>query len=603
MSRREELANFEVTARPRKKSAASKSTGGAAKKRSTARPSANSGAAKKTGASASQKSASARKPASGAKSAARKPASGRGKTAARGTSRAPSASKQGMKTQNQARKRRPSIQENPVAYRDSALFYVENDRPPRRAERSDRSRRKKGARRRGRGFSGLTAVLLIAILALAGVGAWRVREYRAMQNMKAVVSRQTFYAGTTVEGVDVSHMTLQQAMEHWESQIEPAYRQAAATLNDGTRVTAEELGYDSNYADVLSRAWSAGRNGSLVERYRRMAASVARPTAYEVSRTIYDDARVRDYAAALAEQIDAEPRDARVKSFNVETYSFEFEAESSGRRLNQAALVRDVEAALNAGGGSVQMDVEVIAPAVTQENVAAQYGMITYATTNASSSSSNRLSNISLALSMLNGVSLEPGESLSFNETVGQRTTERGFKKATAYSSGKVTEEVGGGICQVSTTLFNAAVKADLKIDERHNHSLTVSYVDLGKDAAVDWGNKDLRFTNTSSDRVYICAFLTDDKRVRVGVFGRLLADGVSITLEGVETGTTDFETQYQLSFELASGQTRVVQKGKKGHTAVAYKIWWDAQGNEIRRSEFCKSRYQATPEIVEYGP
>ena len=166
-----------------------------------------------------------------------------------------------------------------------------------------------------------------------------------------------------------------------------------------------------------------------------------------------------------------------------------------------------------------------------------------------------------------------------------------------------MTEEVGGGICQVSTTLFNAVVKADLKVDERHSHSLTVSYVDLGKDAAVDWGNKDLRFTNTSSDRVYICCYLTEDKRVRVGVFGKLLEDGVSITLEGVKTGTIDYNTEYQMNFTLFTGQTRVTQNGKKGYTATTYKIWWDANGNELRRSELCKSTYQATPEIIEYGP
>ena len=87
------------------------------------------------------------------------------------------------------------------------------------------------------------------------------------------------------------------------------------------------------------------------------------------------------------------------------------------------------------------------------------------------------------------------------------------------------------------------------------------------------------------------------------GVFGRLLEDGVTITLEGVRTGTVDYDTEYQLNMSLYSGQTRVVQSGKEGYTATTYKIWWDAQGNEIRREELCKSRYQATNQIIEYGP
>ena len=494
-----------------------------------------------------------------------------------------------------------------MARRSSAAFYANDGAPrrpaPPRSREAQRSPKKGKRRRRRSGFSGVSAFLLMIVLALVGVGVWRMQEYRALAEMKAVVSRQTFYDGTSVDGVNVSGMTLQQALKYWEQEVEPAYRQAAAVLDDGTQVTAEQLGYASNYAQVLSIAWNAGRSGSLVERYRHIEAASAQPTAYEVNRTLYDDALVRQYAADVAAQIDTQPQDARLKMFNTETYSFEFEPEQSGRVLDQDALTADVEAALSAGGGSVNLQIETIAPEVTQENVAAQYGMISYAVTNASSSSSNRLSNIRLVLSMINGICLEPGESFSFNQTVGQRTTERGFKTATAYSSGKVTEEVGGGICQVSTTLFNAVVKADLKVDERHSHSLTVSYVDLGKDAAVDWGNKDLRFTNTSSDRVYICCYLTEDKRVRVGVFGKLLEDGVSITLEGVKTGTIDYNTEYQMNFTLFTGQTRVTQNGKKGYTATTYKIWWDANGNELRRSELCKSTYQATPEIIEYGP
>lgn len=548
------------------------------------------------------------------------PASGRGKKAAtgaapqekHGTQRGKAASKRSMDKQNtrvrkpaSGSRKRVNVVENPLSRRSSAVFLVENARPrPRKAAQAHKGRkRRRGRRGNEAGFLALNAFLAVLIVLLVGIGVWRTREYQALAEMKVEVSRQTFFEGTTVDGIALTDMTLPEALEYWETQVEPGYRQAAAVLDDGTQVTAEQLGYTSNYAEVLTNAWNSGRSGSLVQRYRRMEAAKAQPASYEVRRTLYDEALVQNYVATLAAQINSEPQDARVKSFDVESYTFEFESEQNGYRLDQATLVQDIEAALSAGGGNVNMRIETLAPEVTLENVSAQYGMISYAITNASSSKSNRLDNIRLSLEMINGTCLEPGETFSFNEVVGERTTERGFKMATAYSSGKVTEEVGGGICQVSTTLFNAVVKADLEIDERHAHSLTVSYVDLGKDAAVDWGNKDLKFTNNSDDRVYICCYLTDDKRVRVGVFGRLLEDGVSITLEGVRTGTVDYDTQYQLNMELYSGQTRVVQSGKVGYTATTYKIWWDAEGNEIRREEMCKSTYQATDQIIEYGP
>ena len=539
---------------------------------------------------------------------------------ARGTQSAAKASKQGMSKGKNSAKKKVVVQENPLARRNSAVYNHSMDMPrmdaprrrapqpePRRAARDweyerDYRPAPRRRRRRRRTFSFMSLLLALMICGLVGLGVWRTKEYRAFAEMKQVVSRQTFYPGTKVEGLDVSQMTLEQALEYWNSQVEPKYRDRAAVLNDGTRVTAAELGYQSDYAQTLSSAWNAGRSGSLEERYIRMTQGVGQAADYAVNRSFCDTALAEAFAASIAQQVDREAQDARLVSFNTQTYNFEFEPEVQGRRLDQAQLAADVETVLAAGGGEVQMQIEVLQPEITQENVAANYGMISYAVTDASSSNSNRLENIRLALSFIDGISLEPGESFSFNKTVGERTTARGFKTAKAYSQSKVVEEVGGGICQVSTTLFNAVVKADMQIDERHPHSLTVSYVDLGKDAAVDWGNKDLRFTNTSSDRIYIGCYLTDDKRVRIGIFGRLIPDGVTIALEGKKTDTIDYSTEYQVSFSLAPGEQRVAQKGKNGYRAVTYKVWYDANGNELRRIELCKSKYSPTTEIIEYG-
>ena len=475
----------------------------------------------------------------------------------------------------------------------------EGNRPPHEPPKRPPYKKKHGRSP----VNGMTFLLLLLIAGMASVGVWRQQAYAEFTQMKAVVAKQTFYAGTTVEGVDVSEMTLPQALDYWNTQIEPGYRQVAAVLNEGAQVTAEQMGYTSDYETVLSSAWNAGRQGSLVERYNRIALRMESPSSYSVSRSMYTDEVVRAFASRLAEQIDAEAQDAHLLSFDFGTQSFQYEQEKEGRVLNQEALVASIEQALQSGGGQIAMEVTAVQPQVTLENVSAQYGMISSAVTNASSSSSNRLSNITLAISLINGTCLEPGETFSFNKTVGERTTARGFKTAPAYSSGEVTQEVGGGICQVSTTLFNAAVKANLTINERHAHSLTVSYVDAGKDAAVDWGNKDLRFTNSTGENVYICCYLSDDKRVHFGVFGKLLSDGMSITLESKKTGDIDYETEYRVNFTMASGSSKVVQNGKKGSSAVTYKVYWDADGNEISREQLCKSNYRATKEIIEYGP
>ena len=620
--RARELANFEIDTQPRRKSG-SRSTGarggsGSGAKRTSATSAArNAGAKRATGTTARTANPGAKK--SGGASTRSASGSSTRRTAASGSRSATSQRRGGAKN---------GVQENPLARRNSQVTYPQMDAPRRRPapaavrdpyegydafdapRRRDGGRppqnppkRPRGKKRRRSPVNGMTFLLLLLIAGMAGVGVWRQQAYGEFVQMKAVVSQQTFYAGTTVDGVDVSSMTLQEALDYWNTEIEPGYRQVAAVLNEGAQVTAEQMGYSSDYQTVLASAWNAGRQGSLVERYNRITLHMDAPSSYTVHRSMYADDVVRSFASRLAQQIDTEAKDAQLLSFDYGTQTFQYEQEQQGRRLNQDALVASIEAALDAGGGQITMEVTALMPEVTLENVSSQYGMISSAVTNASSSSSNRLSNIALAISLINGTCLEPGETFSFNETVGQRTTARGFKTAPAYSSGEVTQEVGGGICQVSTTLFNAAVKANLTITERNAHSLTVSYVDVGKDAAVDWGNKDLKFTNTTGDKVYICCYLSDDKRVHFGIFGRLLPDGMTITLESQKTGDIDYETEYRVNFTMASGSSKVVQNGKKGTSAVTYKVYWDADGNEIYREQLCKSNYRATKEIIEYGP
>lgn len=489
--------------------------------------------------------------------------------------------------------------------KNQALLLVENS--PQRDPFDEyldatEGKRSGGERKRGKG-SGVTAVLIAAIVCVIGLAGWQAVRYGRFLEMKSAVEHQGFYEGTTVEGIDVSGMTLAEALERWETQIEPGYAQRTVTLSNGAAFTAAELGYTSDYATVLNNAWSAGRSGSLEERYQMISSRKEQPVSYEVTRTLYSAETIEQCVAAIAQQIDRPAENAKIASFDTSTYQFTFTDEVVGSKLDTQALATDMAGALDAGGGTVELKVQSIQPSVKKADISSQYGMIASAVTNASSSSSNRLTNIRLALELINGTCLEPGETFSFNTVVGKRTTDRGFKVATAYSSGEVTEEVGGGICQVSTTLFNAAVKADLEIVERHNHSLTVGYVDLGKDASVNWNSQDLRFTNNTDDNVYICCLLSDDKRVRVAVFGKLLPNGEYITVEGETTGTIAYDTVYQPNLSYPSGVSQVTRSGKNGYTAVAYKIRWDANGNQISSELLCKSTYKATSEIVEYGP
>jgi vancomycin resistance protein YoaR len=360
------------------------------------------------------------------------------------------------------------------------------------------------------------------------------------------------------------------------------------------------MGYQSDYSAVLESVWDDQRAGTLAERYHNLKSQAGAGRDYPVTRSMYDDQVVREFAAYAASGVDTQGAEASVSGFDEASYTFSFSEGKSGATLDQDKLARDIEAALDAGGGSVKREITTTTPTITAAELSAQYGLIASAVTNASSSSKARLTNITLAISSINGTKLEPGDEFSFNETVGKRTADRGYQMAPAFSGGEVTEELGGGICQVSTTLFNAAVKSNLEITERHAHSMPVSYVDKGKDATVNWGSQDLKFKNTSGSTIYIMAVVSSDKRVKIGIFGKTLENGVYITLEAEITDTFEYDTTYQVNAFLAPGQTNVLQAGRTGYKAAAYKMTWSQSGALLDRVLLYTSTYAKRDEIIE---
>jgi vancomycin resistance protein YoaR len=212
-----------------------------------------------------------------------------------------------------------------------------------------------------------------------------------------------------------------------------------------------------------------------------------------------------------------------------------------------------------------------------------------------------RVTNIRLAASMINGSILMPGDEFSYNKTVGQRTTDRGFKQAGAYVQGKLVDEVGGGICQMSTTMYVAAVRANLKITERTNHSMTVDYVPVGHDATVNWGTLDLRFQN---DRNYPIKILAEQSgsSVKVTIMGTKVDDH-TVSLDQKFLSTRPFTSQTTVNPALAPGARKVTVTGHTGYTVETYRVIQDANGRESSRTLEAKSVYNKVDQVIEVGP
>ena len=225
--------------------------------------------------------------------------------------------------------------------------------------------------------------------------------------------------------------------------------------------------------------------------------------------------------------------------------------------------------------------------------------LATYSTSYASSNA-NRSTNIALAASKINGTVLMPGEEFSFNGTVGKRTAANGFKTATVYSNGQVTTDYGGGICQVSSTLYNSVLRANLEITNRTNHTFTVGYVPIGLDATVSWGSPDFKFKNSRNYPIKIVA-TTANKKLTISVYGLKEDVEYEVELISYKTGTVPYSTVYTTDSSLGKGKTKVVQSGSNGATSVAYKIL-KLNGKEVSRTLLSKDTYSPHNQIIARG-
>ena len=447
---------------------------------------------------------------------------------------------------------------------------------------------------------------LVIIIACALFCLNEYESYGEFRLMKAEVLNQSFYDGTHIDGYDVSGCSVDEVRRFWDKSIETPLKQTGVAFTaDGESffVSAEELGYASDYLSVISQAWSSGRSGSLEEMARGVRARQTEGCAFEISRRMFDPAMLREVTDSIAAKYTKEAVDAGITNFDFSKRKFTFSSEQEGFYVDADKLYEEASELLLNGGGEINVEIVPVHPAVTMESVSARYGMITQAVTKASSSSRDRLTNIRLACASINGTVVKPGGTFSFNGTVGPRTEAKGYRVATVYQDGEVAEDFGGGICQVSTTLWNAAMKADCELVERHNHSIPVSYVDKGKDATVSYTSQDMKFKNTSSQPMCIVAYVSDSKRVIVEIYGLLPENGEYIKIEGKVTKTIPMpDPVYTRNPLLDSGQRVTVSEGRKGYKATTYRIYYSADGKELRRETLCTSHYKEAAPKIDYN-
>lgn len=221
-------------------------------------------------------------------------------------------------------------------------------------------------------------------------------------------------------------------------------------------------------------------------------------------------------------------------------------------------------------------------------------------TTRYDASNKNRSNNISLASSKIDGTVIMPGETFSYNQTVGKRTIDAGFKEAGAYAGGKVVQEVGGGICQVSSTLYNAVLYANLEIVDRSNHYFQTSYVDAGRDATVSWGAVDFKFKNNRQYPIKIEA-VSKNGVTKISIKGIKEEKEYEVVIQSEITSIIQKTIKYEEDSSLDSSIEQVEQEGHNGCTSKTYKTL-KLNGATVTTEEISTDYYHPLEKIIKKG-
>ena len=321
----------------------------------------------------------------------------------------------------------------------------------------------------------------------------------------ASVSDSTIASGVSVEGVDLSGMTPDQAKDALQAKAD-SLASTPVTLRYGSSLicaTLADFGYTCTNLDIVDSLVPIGKSGNIVERYKEQKDLENNRVDYPLSFSV-DFRRVKDFVSTCS-AYNCDPVEGQLLIGEdglpyVEggTKGMSLKTEESARAVSQA-----IE---NWTGGNLTVDLlyDEISPDVTYETLSLVKDVLGTATTDYSASSGNRAVNVENGCSLINGTLLWPGEEFSVTQAVTPFSAENGYMPAPTYEENRTIDSYGGGICQVSTTLYNAALKAELEITARSNHTMMVSYVDPSRDAAIAEGVMDMRFVNTTDAPIYI---------------------------------------------------------------------------------------------------
>lgn len=517
--------------------------------------------------------------------------------------------------------------------------------------------------------------ILVAVLAAAYLG---LCAYAA--------SLDVFFPNTTINGVDVAGMTVQQAGEELGSTLPQRTMSFYLLLTDksGDGVTAPEgetlydpepaatvsceslgitqdLDYTAHAQSVYDRSqgqsgffqggWSflahlfhsQGAKGVYLEpdetvfrqKLSELAQTFSRPaqdTSYEVGQDSLTVTRELDGLAVTEADLEQPIREALSSEADGAVYvdaailpaqalsaqdihdavagsmkNAGYDAATDSITPEQAGAEFDVaeaQALLDAAspGETVEIPADIQQPHVTAAELKDVLfrDVLGQCRTHVSGTSA-RINNVKLSAAACNGVVLNTGDVFSYNATTGQRTTAKGYQAAPAYVGGETVDEVGGGVCQTSSTIYYACLRANLEITERYAHRYVPAYIDWGMDATVSWGGPDYKFTNNTDYPIKIVATYSGGY-LTVKILGTNV-DGTYVKMTNEVLSKTDWETVYKDDETLPAGTEKVTTTPYTGYKVKSYRNVYSADGKLISSTYEATSDYKVRNKVISRGP
>lgn len=411
--------------------------------------------------------------------------------------------------------------------------------------------------------------------------------------------------GIYIGDVNVSGMSYKQAINSVNEYVESlSQRQLALeSINEHISVcTLADLGIKWSNKDVVIDAIGVGKGGNLIAQYKTICDLKKDPKRFDLSLE-YDREKIAQVVEEEAEKTNIKPTNAQIE--RVDGHFVIKNKGNAGVEVNVAKSVSDIVTALDNIGDDdlyVMLSTDVSESNIDEDALSQMTDILGSYTTSFKTSSADRSGNVKTGCNHVNGTILYPGQQFSMYGTVSPFTEENGYFMAGSYLNGMVVESLGGGICQVSSTLYNAVIRAELQVDERSPHSMVVTYVDLSSDAAIAGTYKDFKFTNNTEYPIYIEGYTTDEKKITFNIYGKdTRPENRTVEFESVELAKEEPEGEKIIADPSQPVGFISTQSAHIGYSGELWKIVKE-NGVEVDRIKLNKSHYNSSPRTATVG-